>query len=144
MLRLRSSICAAALLLGLVVTTASPAHAVSPIQPENRPTPLPGAVNGVVPMTMLINVGPNCVAARGAAPSLARLFAMSRAINGSLGAEECYRPLSGQIDARARATAAGDPSCAASVNVSPTGQPVGTSMHGWGKAVDFQDAAGSL
>ena len=112
------------------------ALAISPIQPANRPTPLPGATNGLVPRSMLIDVAPNCVAARAAGPSLARLFAMARELALPVGAEECYRPLAGQVDARRSATAAGNAACAASVNTAPTGQPVGTSMHGWGKAVD--------
>jgi D-alanyl-D-alanine carboxypeptidase-like protein len=126
--------------VGVVTMLPSAGFAISPIQPANRPTPLPGATNGLVPRSMLIDVAPNCVAAREAGPSLARLFAMAREQNFPLGAEECYRPLAGQIDARNSATAAGNAACAASVNTSATGQPVGTSMHGWGKAVDFSYA----
>ena len=41
------------------------AGAVSPINPNNRPTPLPGAVNGLVPMSRLVHVAPNCITVRG-------------------------------------------------------------------------------
>ena len=46
---------------------ALPAGAASPITPANRPTPLPNAVNGEVPPSRLVNVIPNCIAAREAA-----------------------------------------------------------------------------
>src|SRR5690348_5437754 len=73
------------------------ADAVSPITPANRPTPIPGAVNGEVPATHLIGVIPNCVAERNAAPSLMRLFTMAREANVSLGADECYRSLAEEV-----------------------------------------------
>src|SRR6478609_9565591 len=89
----------AALLLSMVLVAAfafgdvAGADDVSPITPANRPTGLSGAVNGQVPVTRLVNVAPNCMTAREAGPSLARIFAMAREINDSLGAEQCYRPL---------------------------------------------------
>ena len=120
------------------------AGAISPIQPDNRPLPLPGVTNGEVPPSLLVQVAPNCVTARAAGPSLSLLFAEARAVGVSLGSEECYRALGDQVTARARATANGNPACAASVGTSPTGKPVGTSMHGWGKASDMTDAGRSL
>src|SRR6266513_2910566 len=88
----------AAVVLSFAIVTAfgglARAGAVSPINPANRPTPLAGAVNGVVPGSRLVNVAPNCAAAREAGPSLARIFAMAREINLALGADQCYRPLS--------------------------------------------------
>ncbi len=120
------------------------AGAISPIQPDNRPLPLPGVTNGEVPPSLLVQVAPNCVTARAAGPSLSLLFAEARAVGVSLGSEECYRALGDQVTARARATANGNPACAASVGTSPTGTPVGTSMHGWGKASDMTDAGRSL
>ena len=87
-----------ALGLALSLAVAIPgAGAVSPINPNNRPTPLPGAVNGVVPMSRLVNVAPNCITARAAGPSLARIFAMAREVNDALGADQCYRPLSDEV-----------------------------------------------
>jgi len=133
-----------ALAIGIVVAAASPAHAISPIQPENRPRPLAGVANGEVPSSMLIQVTPTCVAAREAAPSLHRLFFQARAAGVSLDARECYRPLAGQIRARRNATANGNPACAASLATNAQGQIVGTSMHGWGKAADMTDAGRTL
>ena len=52
-----------------------------PDQSEQPADALPGAVNGVVPSSRLVNVAPNCIAAREAGPSLARIFAMAREIN---------------------------------------------------------------
>jgi hypothetical protein len=125
--------------VAIIATAPTSASAVSPIHPENRPTPLPGAVNGEVPPQRLINVIPNCVAAREAAPSIARIFAMARGSGVTLGTRECYRPIADQVVVRRDAANAGNAACAASVSVSPTGKPVGTSMHGWGKASDFSD-----
>ena len=121
------------------------ADEVSPINPNNRPTALPGAVNGVVPMSRLVNVAPNCIAAREAGPSLARIFAMAREINLALGADQCYRPLSQQVDFANQAAQPGNnPACVASVSTAPSGAPVGHSYHGWGKAADLIDAGRSL
>ena len=78
----RSAAFSLSVLLVLAVADAAGADA-SPINPNNRPTPLAGAVNGVVPMSRLVNVGPNCVAAREAGPSLARIFAMAREVERS-------------------------------------------------------------
>ena len=118
---------------------------VSPINPNNRPTALVGAVNGVVPKSRLVNVAANCVAAREAGPSLARIFAMAREINDALGADQCYRPLSDEVKFANQANQPGNnPACVATVGTSPTGAPVGHSYHGWGKAVDLTDAGRSL
>ncbi len=122
-----------------------PAGAVSPITPANRPLPLPNAVNGEVPRSRLINVAPNCIAAREAAPSLMRLFTMARQAQVALGADECYRVLADQVDNAVRANQPGaNPACVASVGQAPSGKPVGRSMHGWGKAADLTDFGSSL
>jgi hypothetical protein len=132
--------CAAA-----VLAPGSPANAASPTVPENRPTPLPNAVNGEVPRSRLVVVGPNCLTAREAGPSLSRLFAMARQRKVALGAAQCYRPLVQQVDFANRAAQPGNNSaCVASVGTSPTGKPVGRSYHGWGKAADLEDAGNSL
>ncbi|MCU1428937.1 MAG: hypothetical protein JWL83_2937 [Actinomycetia bacterium] len=118
---------------------------VSPITPANRPTPLPGTVNGVVPPSRLVQVAPNCIAVREAAPSLRRIFTMARQANVALGAEECYRALAEEVRLGNLAQQPGNnPACVASVAHAPSGQPVGTSYHGWGKAVDLTDAGRSL
>jgi hypothetical protein len=121
------------------------AEAVSPINPDNRPTPLAGAVNGVVPGSRLVNVAPNCMAAREAGPSLARIFAMARELNDALGADQCYRPLSDEVKFANQANQPGNnPACVATVGTAANGTPVGHSYHGWGKAVDLTDAGQSL
>jgi hypothetical protein len=131
------------LALALTFLSAAPAHATSPIQPDNTPTPIPNAVNGELPPSLLIGVAPNCLADRPAAPSLGLLMAEAREAGVVLGTEQCYRSLADEIAVRGQATAAGNASCAAPVASGPAG-PVGTSMHGWGKAVDFFDAGGTV
>src|SRR5258708_35268830 len=117
------------------------ADQVSPINPNNRPTGLAGAVNGVVPSSRLVNVAPNCVAAREAGPSLARIFAMAREINLALGAEQCYRPLSDEAKFANQANQPGNnPACVATVGTSASGTPIGRSYHRRGKAAHLTDA----
>ena len=117
---------------------------VSPIQPDNRPTAIPGATNGELPASDLVNVAPGCQADRAAAPSLGLLLAEARERNVVLGTEQCYRGIQDQQAEQQAWTSAGNSACAAPVTTSSSGQPQGTSMHGWGKAVDFFDAGGSL
>jgi hypothetical protein len=129
----------------LALTPATPSAAVSPINPDNRPRPLPGVENGVVPIWMLTRLTPTCIAAREAAPSLHRLFTMARQARFVLDAEECYRPLDLQVRYADRAAQPGaNPACVASISRRPDGRPIGNSMHGWGKAADLVDNAGSL
>ncbi len=137
-----------ALVLALAVVlgvAAVPAGAVSPITPANRPLPLPNAVNGEVSPSRLVNVGPNCIAAREAAPSLMRIFTMARQAQIALGADECYRTLADEVKFANQANQPGNnPACVASVGTAPGGKPVGRSMHGWGKAADLTDFGASL
>jgi hypothetical protein len=144
---LRTRSLAIALVAAVLTAIAVPAHALdeSPIQPRNRPTALPGAVNGLVPSSMLITVGPNCVTARAAGPSLARIFAMARQAGVALGAAECYRSLAEEVFLDRQANQPGNnPACVAAVAHTPSGAPLGTSYHGWGKAVDLTEAGRSL
>jgi hypothetical protein len=129
----------ALLLVPAGVAAADPAA----ISPSNVSTPIAGATNGKVAASDLISVAPNCLAARAAAPSLGLLLRSARQQNIVLGTEECYRSLAGQIVEQQLWTGRGNSACAASVPVGPSG-PVGTSIHGWGKAVDFFDAGGSV
>jgi hypothetical protein len=131
---------------GLVgAAPAARASAGSAIDPANRPTPLAGAVNGEVPRSRLVGVVPNCIAAREAGPSLARLFAMARHANIALGAAQCYRSLAEQVRLADRANQPGNnPACVARVSRAPSGKPVGNSYHGWGKAVDLTEGGASL
>ncbi|HVF74247.1 MAG TPA: M15 family metallopeptidase [Acidimicrobiales bacterium] len=117
-------------LTAVLVAVGAPASAGPAVHPDNRPTPVPGRSNGQLHSTDLITVGPRCVAYRPAATSLHLLLAAARHEGVDLATSECYRPYDGQVEERA----AWGP-CAA--------RP-GTSMHGWGKAVDFRDRRGGL
>jgi D-alanyl-D-alanine carboxypeptidase len=134
-----------ALALVFTVAGSATANAASPINPNNRPTPLAGVANGVVPLSRLVNVAPNCLTAREAGPSLARIFAMAREVNDNLGAEQCYRPLSDEVNFAIQANQPGNnPACVATVGTTASGAPVGHSYHGWGKAADLTDSGQSL
>ncbi|HET9444255.1 MAG TPA: M15 family metallopeptidase [Acidimicrobiales bacterium] len=76
-----------------------------------------------------------CKAGRGAGPSLALLLATARADGVALRPGDCYRSAEKQSSAKSRSCSRGNCACAAGS---------GTSMHGWGEAVDFRDAGGSL
>ncbi len=145
MTAVRSRVAFVGALATMLASSALPASATNPTIPANRPTPLAGATNGEVPRSRLINVIPHCVAAREAASSLMRLFTMARQAGVPLAAEECYRTLANEVKFANIANQPGNnPACVASVGTSPTGKPVGHSMHGWGKAVDLFDFGGSL
>ena len=138
----RSRLAAVLLAAVAVGSTAqvSPVRAgTSAIQPGNRPTPLTGVENGYVPADRLITVVPGCRVSREAGPSLALLYRLASASNVRLGARDCYRPVSGQVAAASSWTAAGNSACAATPTFYPDGRPKGTSMHGWGKAVDVSE-----
>lgn len=83
----------------------------------------------------LIKIEEGCTPARAAAPSLAKLLAAARAAGISLTGRDCYRPAEAQSAAKTGACTGGNCACAAGS---------GKSMHGWGKAVDFGDATGSV
>jgi hypothetical protein len=117
-----------------VAFDAAPAYAVDSIQPANRPTPIAGQRNGLVAPGALLTVEGSCRLARDAAPSFVHLLTAARGAGINLGTESCYRPLAGQIAARGNACGNGNCACAATISSTAT---VGTSYHGWGKAVDF-------
>ena len=143
--RKRPALVVAFAILTMLGLASLPAGAVSPITPANRPTPLPNAVNGEVAQSRLVNVAPNCIAAREAAPSLMRIFTMAREAQVALGADECYRTLANEVKFANQANQPGaNPACVASVGQAPNGKPVGRSMHGWGKAADLTDFGASL
>jgi hypothetical protein len=79
------------------------------------------------------------VAYRPAATSLRLLLDAAQRAGVALGTSECYRPLSGQVTSRQQFGP-----CAAQVRYTADGKPMGTSMHGWGKAVDFDDGVRGL
>jgi hypothetical protein len=122
-------------LLTALLLPAPPASAESPIHPENRPSGLAGETNGQVRPEALVGVESNCQAARAAGSSLALLLAAARADGVPLRPGDCYRPANQQSAAKSNACGKGNCACAAGT---------GTSMHGWGEAVDFRDAGGSL
>ena len=136
--------CGSLLAVTMTWSAAGAGASVSPIQPNNRPTAIPGATNGELPASDLVSVAPGCQADRAAGPSLGLLLAEARERNVVLGTEQCYRGIQGQEAEQQAWTSAGNSACAAPVTTSSSGQPQGTSMHGWGKAVDFFDAGGSL
>src|SRR5690348_15627849 len=117
------------------VLGAAPAWAQSPIHPENRPAGLAGETNGQVRPAALVGVEGSCRSGREAGPSLALMLATARADGVALVAGDCYRPAGAQSAAKSNACGKGNCACAAGS---------GTSMHGWGEAVDFRDAGGSL
>ena len=140
----RPALVMAALTLSVVLSPAAGAAANGPIQPGNQPTPIPGAINGELPSSDLVNVAPGCQAARAAGPSLGLLLAEARDRGVVLGTEQCYRSLQGQQGEDRSWTAAGNSACAAPVVTSPSGQLQDTSMHGWGKAADFSGSSGTV
>ena len=126
--------------------SARPRARSSPINPNNRPTPLAGR-------------GQRCGAdvaarerrARTASPRArpARAWRASSRWRArstiALGADQCYRPLSDEVKFANQANQPGNnPACVATVGTAPNGTPVGHSYHGWGKAVDLTDAGQSL
>ncbi|MGE0878955.1 MAG: M15 family metallopeptidase [Acidimicrobiia bacterium] len=112
----------------LIATIVALLAAGTPIRTDNRPTGIAGQANGQVAASELVEVEPGCLAARAAAPSLARLFAAARADGIDLDEDDCYRPIDLQAVARTGACTGGNCACAG---------PPGFSNHGWGKAVDF-------
>jgi hypothetical protein len=123
------------LVMVVALLPAAEADAQSAVHPENRPTPLEGESNGQVRPEALVRVEGDCRAARGAGPSLSLMLATARADGVALLPDDCYRPRNAQASAYSRNCAAGNCACAA---------PAGGSMHGWGKAVDFDDRGGTL
>jgi ribosomal protein L24E len=134
MMRTARRLLGIALVVGVIGSVATPAFATTPIQPGNRPTPIAGQVNGLVAPGALVTVEGDCRLARAAAGSFVHLLAAARGAGIDLGTDSCYRPLSDQIATRADACSKGNCACAATISGTAT---VGTSFHGWGKAVDF-------
>jgi hypothetical protein len=123
-----------------VVATAavapSPAlGAMNPIHPDNRPSAIIGATNGRLGPSQLLQVSPRCLTYSRAAPSIVSLLAAARRDGITLIPSECYRDYDGQVKVREQWCARGACHMAA---------VPGTSNHGWGKAVDFNDQNGTL
>jgi ribosomal protein L24E len=118
----------------MIGATVAPAGATTAVQPANRPTPIAGQRNGLVSPAALVTVDGDCRLARAAAPSFVHLLAAARAAGIDLATDSCYRPLADQIAVRGQACDHGNCACAATIGPTAT---VGTSFHGWGKAVDL-------
>ncbi|HET9443302.1 MAG TPA: D-alanyl-D-alanine carboxypeptidase family protein, partial [Acidimicrobiales bacterium] len=141
---LRRRLAAALACTGLLAAAPGPdlhpaAAAVAAVQPSNRPLPLDGVENGRVPAGRLITVVAGCRVAREAGPSLALLFRSAAAAGAPVEASDCYRPVADQVEVYALWSSRGASACAARPQFYPDGRPKGTSMHGWGKAVDFAE-----
>ncbi len=111
------------------------AAALTPIEPDNRPTTVAGQSNGQLPASLLLQIAPTCVAHRDAAASLSALIAAAAAAGVTIKPSECYRDLGGQQFWRTHYCALGKCQMAA---------VPGTSNHGWGKAADLKDQSGGL
>src|SRR3954471_1850750 len=125
----------AVILLAAFLFATATAAAQSPIQPDNRPTGVEGQQNARMTRDALVDIGSGCLAARDAASSLALMLRQNHADGLTLAPDDCYRPFQGQVAARSSSCSRGACPCA--------GTP-GFSYHGWGKAVDFRDAAGGI
>ncbi len=122
----------------------------APSQPDQpRPTGRPGSrarSTASCPTSRLVNVAPNCMAAREAGPSLARIFAMAREIN-DRARRGAVLPAARRerSNSRTRRTSpATTPRASRRSAPRRRGTPVGHSYHGWGKAADLTDAGRSL
>jgi D-alanyl-D-alanine carboxypeptidase len=126
-----------ALLTGaLVISGCSPSMGErSPINPANRPTTIAGYSNGYLPASQLYVVNSKCTMYRAAVGSFEAMVAAARADGVTLGTAECYRNYAGQVYERKYWCAR---------KLCANAATPGYSNHGWGKAVDFVDAKGSL
>src|SRR5207248_292336 len=140
----RTLVAAAAAVGGIVLGVAAPADARPAVTPTNVPTPLAGVDNGYVGGDRLITAGPGCRMSRAAGPSLALVFRSAAAAGVRLDGADCYRPVNEQVAVAGQWTAAGNSACAATPQRFPDGRPKGTSMHGWGKAIDIADGGNPM
>ena len=139
-MRLHARLVVATLILAAAALVPSAAHAstwLNPVRPDNRGAAIPGAINGELDPSLLVTVEGTCRLVPGAAAALTGLFAAARAQGVNLGPEDCYRSVSGQDSASTNACTSGNCACAATAGTPTTG---GTSIHGWGKAVDFNES----
>jgi len=94
-----------------------------------------GIFNGFLPASDLVTITPTCQIWAPAAPNLTNLLAAAHGQGAMLNPEECYRSYAGQVAAR---------NYWCSLGLCQFAAVPGTSMHGWGKAVDFADQGGTL
>jgi hypothetical protein len=94
-----------------------------------------GLVNGELPASALVTITPSCQIWAPAAPDLTSMIAAAKSDGVNLSPESCYRTYAQQITEREYWCGLGMCQFAA---------VPGTSVHGWGKAVDFADQNGEL
>ncbi len=99
------------------------------------PAPAGGLQNGRLPDSVLQTINPNCQIWKPAASSLLIMIAYAHADGVELTPESCYRSYADQVAVR-------DHWC--SLGLCQFAAVPGTSVHGWGKAVDFADQNGEL
>ncbi|MEZ5141847.1 MAG: M15 family metallopeptidase [Acidimicrobiales bacterium] len=116
--------------LGIVAVACMP-----PIHPDNKPSKLVGLTNGQIPTSQLVAVSSSCSVYYKAGRSLQALLADAKKDGVTLLGRSCYRDYAGQVAARQYWCSLGQCYMAA---------VPGTSMHGWGKAVDFGEAGRDL
>lgn len=98
--------------------------------------PAPGGLqNGFLPDSTLQVINANCRIWKPAASSLIIMMAQAQIAGVTLTPESCYRSYADQVAERNHWCGLGMCQFAA---------VPGTSMHGWGKAVDFADQTGEL
>ena len=105
------------------------------LDPNNRPSTVPGVSNGNLPMAYLASTVSGCVVYDESVNSLNLMIAQAAKDGVNLRPISCYRDYAGQVAARDEWCAKGACQMAA---------VPGTSNHGWGKAVDFRDQSGEL
>jgi len=105
------------------------------IHPDNRPTSIAGARNGELAPSQLVTISSTCAFYWKAAPYYQAMVRDAAAAGVSLGATECYRTLAGQQEVR---------NYWCSFGLCHFAAVPGTSIHGWGKAVDLHDGSGGL
>ena len=94
-----------------------------------------GLVNGFLPASDLETITPTCQMWIPAAPSLINLLAAAHSQGVELDPEQCYRTYAQQVAER---------TFWCSLGLCQFAAVPGTSLHGWGKAVDFADQNGTL
>jgi hypothetical protein len=99
------------------------------------PAPGSGLQNGFLPDSVLQTINPNCKIWKPAASSLQIMIAFAHIAGVELTPESCYRSYADQVAVR---------NYWCSLGLCQFAAVPGTSIHGWGKAVDFQDQAGEL
>jgi len=94
-----------------------------------------GLVNGELPPSVLQTISPSCQIWKPAAPDLINMLAAAQTAGVDLTPQQCYRTYAEQITER-------EYWC--SLGLCQFAAVPGTSVHGWGKAVDFADQNGGL